>query len=299
MVVHNGTKYVEIVSDIGEFTTLSQSNAPLRTWLELPARTSDGSYYYGEFGSGNDRNYSYQYDLDHYTAIWSAYPLTKSHLSGNGTSESWSFNPDIDDNLQINVKSNSYDKNYGGNYSRGHLIPAADRKKNSTVRSQVYYLTNQTPQIQNGFNGDVWQNLETAVRNLTNGTDTVYVVTGASFQKVGGNETIKTLTSTSSSIKPEKIYIPNYFWKVILKVKRSSSTITSAYGIGIWMDHKTYSDSDDWKNCIYSVDQIEQWTGLDFFTNLPGDNSSGVEHDAEYLNYIPTGSDKWSYFSNL
>ena len=46
------------------------------------------------------------------------------------------------------------------------------------------------------------------------------------------------------------------------------------------MEHKTYAN-DSYTNYAVSVDQIETWTGFDLFTNLPGDNNSGIEQTAE------------------
>lgn len=255
-------------------------------WLELPsglgfnaveAILSNDSYYKGVFyadgtnsGSGNNRNYSYLYDKSKYTALWSAYPLTANHISGSASGTSWDFNEYITDkNIQINVKSNSYGTNYGNSaYSRGHQVPAADRKRSASMRSATFVLTNQTPQIQNSFNSPMWSNLEEAIRALTSSTDTVYVVTGAAFQKVGGSETIKYLTAANNTIKPSSIPVPNYYWKVLLKVKRGSNGgITDAKMIGFWAPH--VANPNAYTSYATSVSQIEQFTGLSFFTNLP------------------------------
>ena len=62
---------------------------------------------------------------------------------------------------------------------------------------------------------------------------------------------------------------------------------TSAKTIGFWMDHKAYTN-DSYVNYTVSVDQIEQWTGFDFFVNLP-DN---LENAAE------AADPSWSEFTN-
>ena len=255
-------------------------------WLELPsglgfnaveATQSNDSYYKGVFyadatnsGLGKNRNYSYLYDKSKYTALWSAYPLTANHISGSASSTSWDFNEYITDKtIQINVKSNSYGTNYGNStYSRGHQVPAADRKRDANLRKATFVLTNQTPQIQNSFNSPMWSNLEGAIRDLTSSTDTVYVVTGAAFQKAGVTETIKYLTATSSSIKPSSIPVPNYYWKVLLKVKRGSNGgITDAKMIGFWAKH--VASPGEYTTYATSVSQIETFTGFQFFMNLP------------------------------
>ena len=85
----------------------------------------------------------------------------------------------------------------------------------------------------------------------------------------------KAIKYTTAKDDTKNVPVPNYFYKVVLKVEKSGSTVTSASAIGFWFEHKTYSDS--YSNYAVSVDQIEQWTGMDFFVNLP----DGLEATAE------------------
>jgi endonuclease G len=152
------------------------------------------------------------------------------------------------------------------------------------MQAQTYYATNLVPQIQDSFNGGIWNSLEGAIRKETENTDTLYVVTGVAFKTVGGSETVK-------YIKPQhdtkQCPVPNYFYKVVLKVKRSGSgAVTSARAVGFWFEHKQYSDN--YANYAVSVDQIEEWTGFDFFVNLP----DSYEGTAEANN-------SWSIFQNF
>lgn len=159
-------------------------------WYELPARTTaDATITQTVYpASGSQRNYTMYYDKSTYTAYWVAYPLAKGHM-GNGRSDKWQRNPGLAESEQINVWSSSYGVNLGATtsdgydnskefYARGHQIPNADRNGSDELVVQTYYATNSTPQIQNKFNGGIWQQLESGVRNITATTDTVYVVTG-------------------------------------------------------------------------------------------------------------------------
>ena len=132
------------------------------------------------------------------------------------------------------------------------------------MMAQTYYSTNMTPQIQNGFNGHIWAKLEDAVRGMVPEGDTLYVVTGASFHKQGGSEEIHYITNKNGGTS---LPVPNYYWKVILKVKRDGSSISDASAIGFWLPHEEITDK-PWSDYTVSVDQIEQWTGFDFFANL-------------------------------
>ena len=267
----------DVYGSIRSFTTLDESPSTLRGlgWLELPAVSGDEDFV-GSFGTGTDRNYSYCYDYDFYASLWTAYPLCSAHTSGSASS-SWAYNPDIAQSKQVDIVSSSYPSMYGASaYARGHQVPNADRKCSSSMNAKTFYATNQTPQLQDNFNASVWNSLENSVRGLLSSTDTVYVVTGAAFRKVGGSETINYLTAVSSSTNPRKLPIPNYYWKVLLKVKRTSGVVTSASAVGVWLPHQEYSGK-DWTSYVVSVDQIEEWTGFDFFVNVP----DSVENSAE------------------
>jgi endonuclease G len=219
-------------------------------------------------------------------------------IQGNN-SANWKWDPNIPDEFEINVKDDSYNVNYGKTdptgydnnlefYARGHQIPSADSKSSATMNSQVYYNTNSTPQIQNGFNGGIWQSLESAIRSETSKIDTVYVVTGVAFEKVGESRNVTWILPQGeiSLGTNKKCPVPNYYWKVLLKVKRNSSgRITDASSVGFWFEHKSYKDtgkkfSDD--EFVVSVNQIEQWTGFDFFVNVPDAYESATETNSSW-----------------
>lgn len=273
-------------------------------WLELPAKTTGSDFFTSTLFAGNARNYTYMYQYSMYTCLWVAYPLYSSTMGSSEAipgpyspdpmemasfedrGKTWAANPQIDKSKQINVWSGSYgvsvpNANPSDIYARGHQIPNADRSNNGTMQSQTYYATNSTPQIQNRFNGYIWGKLEDGVRESVK--DTVYVVTGACFRKVGGSESI-------SYIQPQhdtkRAPVPNYYWKVLLKVKRSGGSITGALAIGFWYEHKQYT-TQDYSNSAYvkSVDQIETWTGFDFFANLPENLQATAETNTNWSTF--------------
>lgn len=243
-------------------------------WLELPScgDDSDGEYivtHRAEMGGSNQRNYTINYDADRYAAIWVAYPLCPDHMS-KGREEDWGYDPQIPEDVQTSVRSGygasvptaNYPKNF---YARGHQLPNADRSGVPEMMAQTYYSTNMTPQIQNGFNGAIWAKLEEAVRSAVPSNDTLYVVTGATFSRLGYDDEVKTMTNKNDA---KVLPVPNFYWKALLKVRRHAGSVVEAQTVGFWLPH------DDLKGHSYadyavSVDQIEQWTGLDLFPNLP------------------------------
>lgn len=285
--------------------------------MELPAQSGSNDQILtiyktgGTSGAEADRNYTINYSNERYAALWTAYTLTEVDVTTGNTykSKEWAYNGALSNAYQVGVvgASNSYPSNYQNaeNYSRGHQIPNADRTSTSLANEQTYYVTNQTPQLANGFNGGIWGDLEKAVRGfvVTDGgnanynasftkTDVLYVITGPCYGKAGTSETPAYLTASNTSIKPSSVPVPKYYWKVLLKVEwKDSTSLESACAIGFWMEHKTYAN-DSYTNYAVSVDQIEAWTGFDLFTNLPGDNNSGIEQTAE-------SNTDWTTFQNF
>lgn len=268
----------------GQEPDIETESANGKGWMELPAASAQGDYFVGtHYGDSGDRNYTYHYDYDTYTSLWVAYPLYSATM-GSLSRPSWNDDPYINDNDEINVWSGSYNVNVGSDfYARGHQIPNNDRDGNRSMQVQTFYATNSTPQIQNHFNGSIWNDLENAFNSEARQVDTMYVVTGAAFRKVGGSETIKYITPKHDS---KQCPVPNYYWKVALKVTRNSKgVVTSAKTIGFWMDHREYDSSEDHGDYAVSVDKVEEYTGFDFFVNLP----DGIETTAE-------ANSSWSTF---
>ena len=292
------------------FTTPDQSAQTVCGWLELPEVTGSEDFvgkFYGEGSTaGTNRNYSYYYNYTYYASLWVAYPLTAAHTSGSASTSSWRYNPDIADNKQVNIVSNAYGTMYGASqYARGHQIPNASLKSDDTMNRHTYYSTNQTPQLQNKFNGSIWGSLEGAVRNLTRSVDTVYVVTGPVFRKVGGSETINYLSGATSAANPSSLPIPNYYWKALLKVTRNNAgQVTAATTIGFWFDHREYQSTEHYYDSanVVSVNQIEQWTGLNLFHNLPDSIEETAESNTSwssfqsYSNINSVSSNNWGNF---
>ena len=243
-------------------------------WMELPAPVAMDETLYmvthtAQMQGSLQRNYTILYDEDLYAALWVAYPLCASHTS-SGREESWGYDPHVPNSSQTNVNKGygaseptaNYPKNF---YARGHQIPNADRSGVPEMMAQTYYSTNMTPQIQNGFNGGIWAKLEEAVRTAIPQGDTLYVVTGAVFEKHGADERVKEIINRNDS---KNLPVPNYYWKALLKVKRSQEGVTEASTIGFWLPHNDLKGR-SYMDYAVSVDQIEAWTGFNLFPSIP------------------------------
>lgn len=149
------------------------------------------------------------------------------------------------------------------------------------MQTQTFYVTNSVPQIQDKFNGSIWQSLEGALQSIAT-KETIYIVTGAAFSKVGESKTVKYTTAKDDT---KQVPVPNYYYKVVLKVATNSSgVVTSASTIGFWFEHKEYSDS-LYADYAVTVDQIEAWTGFDFFPNLPDTVEVSAEKNSSWTTF--------------
>lgn len=242
-----------------------------KDWLELASGKDGRQYVVSTTLAGSERNYTVFYDTYMMTPLWTAYPLESRHMGSYQRLSSWSYNPNIDTQYQIKVTDGSY---ANSTYSRGHMCPNGSRNGNATMQAQTFYVTNQVPQIQNSFNSGIWSNLEGAVQGVAKSkNEEIYVVTGVAFNKEGESHTIN---YTSPSKAPsQRVPIPNYFYKLVLRVKTSGGTVTDAVCVAFWFEHKAYSDS--YANYTVSVDEVEAWTGFDFFVNLPSEIETRVE----------------------
>ncbi len=224
---------------------------------------------------GSDRNYTHLYDKSMMTSLWTAYPLNSGHMGSFDRPNHWYYNPSIDQSYQADLTDHSYS---GSVYSRGHMIPNGSRNGNSVMQKQTFYVTNSVPQRQNKFNGSIWNSLEQALQSQA-ADEEIYIVTGVAFNKVGENRTISYVSPADAP--DQNCPIPNYFYKVVLKVKESGNTVTSASAIAFWFVHQDYTDS-QYEKYAMSVDQIEEWTGFDFFVNLPDSIEKAAEKNTSW-----------------
>ena len=240
--------------------------------IELPSKSDFENVVELEIKCGDRLNYTALYDTERYASLWVAYVVTSEDMGDTKRPTSWSYNPLLSTSKQVNLCSRSYNDDY----SRGHLIPNASRNARREEQEQTFYVTNSVPQIQNGFNGGVWMHLESAVQRYAE-REPLYVATGVVFEPVGESCEIR-YTTAKDDTKP--IPVPNYFYKVVLRVERNASgEVIDAEAIGFWFEHRAYSDK--YYNYAMSVDDVERLTGFDFFASLPDDVEARAERNAK------------------
>ena len=254
-------------------------------WMELPKVDNPDNYYIHTAILRFDRvrNYSFSYNKEGMVASWVAYPLydqfAKSRVKRYDnivpTNQAWQSDPFV----------KTTDVSTGGSYkwssyrtekpeivlSRGHQVPSADRLGGAMVNMQTFYTSNVTPQ-ESKFNGGIWGNLETAVRNWSssgNSTDSLYVVTGCIV-----DNTCEKVSDHNGTM----VSIPKAYYKAVLRLSKGEYI-----GAGFYMEHEIHPDgnnkiaSGNIKDYAMSLKDLEAKTGMTFFVNLPSEKASVVK----------------------
>jgi endonuclease G len=162
------------------------------------------------------------------------------------------------------VKTGSADwVNYrDSGYTKGHLLPAADRKFSVSAYNETFLTSNISPQVYE-FNAGIWLVLEEQVREWAKRYNQLYIVT-AGVLKPG----LKT-------IGYEKVAVPEYFYKVILDY-----TEPEIKAIAFLIPHK--ESNKPLTDFIISIDELEQLTNINFFPELPDDIENRLESSTDH-----------------
>ena len=190
--------------------------------------------------------YSLRFRDQYKQADWVAYPLLPEEINGTTDRDGSSFRPDP----AVSTGSALPSDYTRSGYDRGHLAPAGDFKFSRRMMQETFYMSNVSPQVPQ-FNRGIWKELEELTRRWALRDNGLYVVTGPVLKP--GLPTIGRATEVS---------VPGKFYKVILYCNKPEVRM-----IGFLLDNEA-SDS-SLKQFVVPVDQIEQLTGIDFFSKMP------------------------------
>lgn len=202
----------------------------------------------------NHTGYSVSFNTDWRIPNWVAYELTAEEVTGTEPRGN-NFVPDP----QI-WQSPSTDDYKNSGYDRGHMAPAADMRWSKTAMDESFYTSNICPQNKNLNKGD-WKDLEDLARAIAAQYGSLYICCGP------------IVTNTSNSIGINKIVVPQSFYKVFLR-RKTDGAWTS---IGFVMPNK--AGNKPLMTYMYSIDEVEQLSGIDFFFNLPDSIEEVIEAD--------------------
>jgi endonuclease G len=223
-------------------------------------KTTTNEYFLPSSTTGqiiHHEHYSLSYSETHEQAEWVAYELKKSHLSNTNFKRPYF---EIDEAVKTGAAHWRNYKNSG--YDRGHLCPAGDRRFSKQAHDETFLTSNISPQ-DHQFNAGIWNTLEQKVRYWAGKYDGVFVVTGG------------ILKGDMKTIGDENVSVPNQFYKVLIDANSGKTKM-----IAFLMPHED-SDQPLYK-FVVSVDDIEELTGIDFFSELEDDIENKLEASSSY-----------------
>lgn len=241
--------------------------------MEIPVPLSDGTtlklYHYSTGTSGKQTmTYCLEYDVLKLHARWVAFRFDGDTRAKNvSRTDTWADDPDLPSQYQIGTGAFS-------GYNRGHLCASADRLYSTTANQQTFYMSNMSPML-GSFNQGYWVTLEGHVQDLgrdASFADTLYIVKGGTIK----NDQISGYANASSG---KQIAVPKYYYMALLKIKNGVYS-----SIAFLMEHKNYGYSYSnqaplsvIKADAVSVNRLEDFTGIDFFPNLPDAQEEQIE----------------------
>ena len=185
---------------------------------------------------------------------WVAYELTAEETEGKATRADKSFSMDLN---YKGKQARREDYNRSG-WTKGHMAPAADFFWSDDAMAETFYFQNICPQREELNNKD-WQYLEKQVRRWAKQYGRVWVVSGPI---IGKNQ--------FGTIGEDRVVVPDAFFKVVL-VHDGFRYQSIAFVMG--NDAERYWLSE----CAITVDELEKYTGLDFYPALPDDLEADTE----------------------
>ena len=203
----------------------------------------------------NRRGFIVSYNEQWKIPNWVAYELTAWETDGSNQLKGFVPDPDLVESGVETADNSDYNKS---GYDRGHMAPAGDMKWSSRARQECYYLSNILPQNQS-LNSGKWNQLEQMARTWANESGSVWIVCGPivddGYMTIGQNSVV----------------VPQRLFKVLLK--RNGRKDYKAIGF-IFPNEKCEGSL---MNYSCTVDEVEEITGLDFFSLLPDDIENRIE----------------------
>lgn len=144
-------------------------------------------------------------------------------------------------------------------YDRGHMVPAGDMKWDKQAMSDCFSLANMIPQ-KKALNSGAWNKLEQKFRDWANRDSAIIVITGS----------IVTKDDLNITIGESGVVVPSFVFKIAL-----APYATPMRAIAFIYPNKKATGGLD--KHVVSVDEVENATGMDFFSSLPDDIENEVE----------------------
>lgn len=235
-------------------------------------------------------NYNFEWNSNLKHAVWSGFYFDKDLIKGGSGVER--KNPFKSDPTIPDVKDSHHTSD---GYDRGHIIASADRFYDQTANNQTFYYTNMSPQIPD-FNQGFWQKVEDEIRTLSqnalnSGYSKVHITKGGDTKTLlknwKGNKAQNNIypTADADGFSSKGLAVPSAYYTVMLaeKDEQDNANPENYITLGFYIPHMeglpngNNATHSEMQKYVYSIDYIEDKTGVDFFCNLLDSVEDAVE----------------------
>ena len=247
--------------------------------IEMPALDSEDIFitHTTTINSKENITYSISHNAGRKHCRWTAFTFDPSTRSINWKRDNWENtewggdpfqpNPDMPENY-VMTKS---EINRNG-FVRGHIVASYDRVYSKDANEQTFYYSNISP-MYSRFNTGAWNECEGLVQGWgRNNTfcDTLYIVKGGTIRE-GEYRTVGTCPT-----------VPNHYFMALLCLKNNTYK-----AIGLLFKHVNGNSQTE----ACSIDYLEDFTGIDFFCNIPDVVENAVEKEFNTPSWIGLKAD--------
>jgi endonuclease G len=187
--------------------------------------------------------------------VWTHYTYTKSQYLQANLPRKGSFKADPllpTDAVQAN------DSDYDARFDKGHMVPCEDMTFDPQAMKETFLYTNCVPQTTK-LNRGRWKNLEALVSTWAYTYESIEIYAGT----IQG--------SSTQTIGPNNIAVPEFCYKIVYDYTQPGYKC-----IGFVFPNKNM-EYDSLQTYIKTVDEVEELTGIDFFSDLPDDTEESIE----------------------
>ena len=256
-----------VIGSLLSSTSFAQSTASLQIAMGNPSGAVASSSYPANYLMQKPQ-FAVGYHRDKGIPIWVSWHLGNQDLGSAARCDCFSSDTTLPSGW-YRVTSSSYT---GSGYDRGHMAPSADRTKTSTDNAATFKMTNILPQTPDNNQGP-WARLEDYCRSLIASGKELYIISGGDEKK--------------GTINSGRVEVPSFTWKVVMVLNEGSSDLsrvtTSTRLIAVSIPNSSGIRANDWRNYRTSVDQVEAWTGYNFFSNVSPSIQSVIESKVDTL----------------
>lgn len=196
------------------------------------------------------------YNTSKCTPSWVAWELTSEKTTGPISRKDYDFTPDPMIDKCYQVEEHEY---VNSGYDRGHMCPAGDMEWSPSAMNDCHYMTNICPQVPK-LNQVYWERLESTCRRWADLYGSIYIVCGPVY-----NSDKHTIIGTNHAI-----VVPDGYFKVVI-------TLVEGEEKGIGFYYRNDEVRQTMESAALTIDQVEEITGYNFFTELPAEIEERIE----------------------